>query len=346
MTLTQLIYCDLKLKDFGFYLKVVKGSPVTPIKPTRSKLIEDQKLTELRLVIVDALFETLNRSDQTQVSVDVLYNLSRIDGDRFIRENPFFLSNAVLPYESGTKQTNLEVQMQAHLYTNQPVLVDSEVTLIGCENRYEEVTQMATFSRGCGVTFHELVIGNANKLLQQTLYWKAGQPHEVANHRVKETWFYERGEWGLGTNDQPPTVWNPVTRDVMLYDNSDGSYPSDIHWMIGCDDPIDCFRSDAWITFANEDSDNPDAYERGYDRSIDSVVRSLMGNAISSRFSQNDLEWFAREQTGRKDIRVQKVEWQNQEGKPTHKITISGTANQSTEEGSTGTFEIEAKLYD
>lgn len=336
----QLIYCDPELSHFGFCLKVVEGSPVTPIKPTRNTLVEDQKLANLRQFIVDALFEALRQSEQTPMSVGILYSLAQVDANRFIRESPFFLSNAILPYE-GTARRELCVKMQACLYAilYQPVLVGSEVRIVDGKSPYDEISEMATFSRGCGVTFHQLVMGDISKLHQQTLYWKPGQPHEIANQRVNEDWFYGRGEWGLGTGDQPPTVWSPVTGDVLLYDDSDGCYPTDIHWLIGCDDPIDCFSRDAWITFDNSDNDNPDAYERDYGISIDAIVRLIMGNAISSHFSQDDLESFAIKQTGLKKVRVQKVEWKNRKGNAAHKIKIVG-------ESSTSSFEIEARLYD
>jgi len=64
-----------------------------------------------------------------------------------------------------------------------------------------------------------------------------------------------------------------------------------------------------------------------------------MGNAISSHFSQNELEFFASKQTGLKKVRVQKVEWKNQKGKAAHTIVITG-------ESGTDSFEIEARLYD
>jgi hypothetical protein len=146
-------------------------------------------------------------------------------------------------------------------------------------------------------TFLELT-GAAYKVMEadesrldiRHLWWKPEERITFPSgcHQI----FYQAGQWGLGTIQEPPAEWREVSNHVVFAFSDPNNWDVDnVDFTVGGADPQDFYQADAWVGFdpSNDPGRSREEMSESYRESCEREMRNLIGNAVPKNFSWDDL---------------------------------------------------------
>jgi hypothetical protein len=292
----QMIPID-QYSRFQAYLEVRQGRPVNPMSPSRRGIIKDESLTRLCDFIRDSLFEYFSRTPIEEIDPLALSQFYH-DYPAQASKLPCFVAARLKRYESGddvSKITSLSAP-QVLSYENPPLLLADKARVI----REDETVDSAEYGLH---TFLELT-GAAYKVMDaddsrldiRSLWWKPGETIQIANGCPQI--FYKAGQWGLGTEQEPPEEWREISNHVVFMFNDPNNWDIDkVDFTVGGADPQDFYRTDAWAGFdpSNDQGRSREEMSESYQESCEREIRNLIGNAVPKNFSWDDLLRFVPE---------------------------------------------------
>ncbi len=122
------------------------------------------------------------------------------------------------------------------------------------------------------------------------LWWKPGEQIQLANGRPQI--FYNAGQWGLGTEQEPPAEWREINNHVVFAFSDPNNWGAEnVDFTVGGADPQDFYQTDAWGGFdpKNDQGRSYQEMSESYRESCEREIRNLIGNAVPKNFSWNDL---------------------------------------------------------
>jgi hypothetical protein len=305
----QIIAVDCNL-PFGFLLEVSSGKPVNPRSPVREGLIFDRQYQELLVFIASAIAVelcSLNTTFATAKNIKAFYQLAKlfpqlVDVDRC----PYFVARQ---YESFTGEDfgDLDTcdEETVLLYENAPLLVEPQVVIVEGNRRQSLDYGISNFISFLERSAYQFVCGVKNNLEILQIFWQPGEAIAETNQKLGYYFqpFHQRGNWAIVKKNEEP-YWQPVEGDVFLFDRPDGNdieFVENLH--IGCENPVRAIEQMGMACF---DGEYENACQEEYRRSVDRIIRTLMGNAIPRTFNYCTLVDFVAKQTGwsREEIEI------------------------------------------
>lgn len=321
----QIIRLDSQIP---FLLEVSTGNPVTPLAPTRSGLIEDRKLEDLRKLVEDAtfaafgdektaraarpafikrLYQSYQERAKNELSVCVVRKTVSTP-DRTIESSDDYYSTSVekvLSY-SQIEDQKIEVfesgisffaaarrSLPSYFNSAQEQTTEQQKKATGCE--WAETNAGAeSFASVTGGATHFLVAGNREKLPLKKLYWKPGA-------MIKSV-FARAGEFAVVAVDEDPTEsdFRPVTEQVFVFEYAGNFDIEEVEGLcvgLPITDESDLLNEAVeWLgVFAkacyspNDDYDY-EPQEKDFDDSISRLILELQGDVLSTNWSFNELK--------------------------------------------------------
>jgi hypothetical protein len=290
-----------------FYVHVRAGRPVNPLAPSRRGLIQDAALAALERHVADALFTMLATTSPAQLD-PAWIRLAWAAYPERARQLPVCVVARLRPVRPDGAIESADV-LNA---TDDPVVVARDTLPL----LLDEVVQIATthldraprsagawrpptqehagttwesaeYGRDAFVALlaatgqvpYALIHGDATQLPIRTIWWQPGpQRADVFN---------ERGQWGLGTAEEPPSAWHDVTTDVWACASTSDTDATDVDWAVGTDDPLRFLATLVWAGFQPYDDNylSHDEQETLYRDSVSAWKRRLIGACVSWRFT-------------------------------------------------------------
>ncbi len=282
---------------FSAYIEVRRGRPVNPMAPSRRGVIQDQALEALLDFIRDVLaeyFTTTSASEINPVALQAFYR----DYPEQARKLPIFVAARRQPYEPGQDSSEMARSFEAEVfhYKHPPLLVAGNVQFVQDDGKvFSESYGLHTFLELTGAAY-ELLAADDSRLQIQHLWWKPGAPIPLPDGC--SLIFYEAGQWGLGTEGEPPTEWRDVGDQAVFTFNDTSNWDVEsVGFTVGGADPQEFYRADAWAGFDpfNDDGRSYDEMSESYGESCEREIRKVIGNAIPRNFSWDDLTRFVPE---------------------------------------------------
>ncbi len=282
---------------FKAYLEVRRGRPVNPMAPSRRGIINDQELQNLLDFIRDALTEYFTLKPANDLNPEALQCFYRVYPDR-ARTLPVFVAARLRPFESGDDSSNI-AQLSApevFTYDHPPLLLAECLKVVQEDGKF--------FSDDYGLhTFLELTgpayrvrSADESRLHIQYLWWKPGA--QVSLPKGCPSILYEAGQWGFGTEKEPPMEWRDVgDHTVFTFNDTSNWDVDDVDFTVGGADPQMFYRSDAWAGFDpfNDTGRSYEEMSESYGESCEREIRKIIGNAVPQNFSWDDLLRFVSE---------------------------------------------------
>lgn len=297
----QVIEVDFH-SSFKFHLDVRSGRPVNPLSPTRRGLIKDAAYEALIRFVKDEVFGfVFNLDNRAQVKPEYVAACFNMDGERARRESPYIVVAELLPLENPSSLEDLDRKGESELfiYDEVPRLLEEGVTVLDSEGQSQEDEHgLSSFIKLVGRCY-ALKHGNRERLKIESLWWKPGKS-------IKD-FFFEPGDWGVSTADNPPAKWHSVDRTPVFSFSDASNWDVDsVDWTVGTNDMVAFLRNEAWAGFDPEnDEHNYEEMQACYEESIDRVLRDVIGNCVPFRFTVHDLQSFMLT----KDARIQRVSY-------------------------------------
>lgn len=282
---------------FIAYLEVRRGRPVNPMAPSRRGIIKDQALQDLLNFIRAALAGYFT---QTSISGINALALQGFYGDypEQARNLPVFVAARRKPYESGNNVDELARSFPPAVfaYEHPPLLLAESAQVIQEDGKvFTDTYGLHTFLELIGAAY-EVLAADQSRLNIQHLWWKPGA--RMSLPEGCSLIFHEAGQWGLSTEDKPPTEWRDVGDQVVFTYNDPSNWDVDsVDFTVGCANPQAFYESDAWAAFdpVNDDGRSYEEMSESYEQSCEREIRKLIGNAVPQDFSWGDLISFVPE---------------------------------------------------
>jgi hypothetical protein len=181
-------------------------------------------------------------------------------------------------------------------YERAPLLLADEVRLAGEDGKvFSETYGLHTFLELTGAAY-EVLAADKSRLQVRHLWWKPGA--QIPLPYSCSLIFHQAGQWGFGTEDDPPAEWNEVGDHAVFTFNDSSNWDVDsVDFTVGGADPQAFYQTDAWAGF-DPDNDDGRSYEEmsdSYSESCEREIRKVIGNAIPENFCWDDLLRFAPE---------------------------------------------------
>jgi hypothetical protein len=286
----QMIPVD-QYSRFQAYLDVRQGRPVNPMSPSRRGIIKEESLTRLCDFIRDSLFEYFNRTLIEEIDPLALSQFYH-DYPAQASKLPCFVAARRKRYESGDdviKMTSLSAP-QVLSYENPPLLLADKARVIREDGTVDSVEYgLHTFLELTGAAY-KVMEADDSRLEIRRLWWKPGETTQIANGCPQI--FYKAGQWGLGTEQEPPEEWREISNHVVFTFNDPNNWDVDkVDFTVGGADPQDFYQTDAWGGFdpSNDQGRSREEMSESYCESCEREIRNLIGNAVPKNFSWDDL---------------------------------------------------------
>lgn len=276
---------------FNAYLEVRRGRPVSPMAPSRRGVINDQAFKDLLDSIRDALTDYFATTPAGEINALVLQGFYR-DYPEQARKLPIFVAARRQSYEPGQDSSEMARSFEAEVfhYKHPPLLIADDVQLVQEDGKvFSESYGLHTFLELTGAAY-ELLAADESRLQIQHLWWKPGAQIPLPDGCFLI--FYEAGQWGFGSEGEPPTEWRDVGDQPVFTFNDTSNWDVDsVDFTVGGADPQEFYRADAWAGFDpnNDDGRSYDEMTDSYGESCEREIRKVIGNAIPRNFSWDDL---------------------------------------------------------
>lgn len=294
----------LQHSHFNAYLEVRHGRPINPMAPSRRGVIKDQALQGLLNFIRDALAEYFTQSPASEINALALQGFYR-DYPKQARNLPVFVAARRKPYESGNDvgEATRSFTPEVFTYEHPQLLLAEDVQVVQEDGKvFSDTNGLHTFLELIG-TAYEVLAADQSRLSIQHLWWKPGAPIPLLEGC--SLIFHEAGQWGFGTEKEPPVKWRDVGNHVVFTFNDPSNWDVDsVDFTVGGADPQVFYQSDAWAAFdpTNDDGRSYEEMSESYEQSCEREIRKIIGNAVPQDFSWDDLIRFVPE--GEKIIRL------------------------------------------
>jgi hypothetical protein len=292
----QMIPVD-QYSRFQAYLEVRQGRPVNPMSPSRRGIIKDESLNRLCDFIRDSLFEYFSQTPIEEIDPLALSQFYH-DYPAQASKLPCFVAARRKRYESGddvSKMTSLSAP-QVLSYENPPLLLADKARVIREEGTVDSVGYgLHTFLELTGAAY-KVMDADDSRLDIRCLWWKPGEQIQIANGCPQ--FFYKVGQWGLGTEQEPPEEWREISNHVVFTFNDPNNWDvGQVDFTVGGADPQDFYQTDAWAGFdpSNDQGRSREEMSESYQESCEREIRNLIGNAVPKNFSWDDLLRFVPE---------------------------------------------------
>jgi hypothetical protein len=292
----QMIPVD-QYSRFQAYLEVRQGRPVNPMSPSRRGIIKDEALNKLCDFIRDSLFEYFSRTPIEEIDPLALMQFYH-DYPAQASKLPCFVAARRKRYESGddvSKMTSLSAP-QVLSYENPPPLLADKARVIREDGIVDSVEYgLHTFLELTGAAY-KVMEADDSRLDIRRLWWKPGEQIQIENGCPQI--FHKAGQWGLGTEQEPPVEWREINNHVVFAFNDPNNWDVDkVDFTVGGADPQDFYQTDAWEGFdpSNDQGRSREEMSESYQESCEREIRNLIGNAVPKNFSWDDLLRFVPE---------------------------------------------------
>jgi hypothetical protein len=282
---------------FQAYLEVRQGRPVNPMSPSRRGIIKDEALNRLCDFIRDSLFEYFSRTLIEEIDPLALGQFYH-DYPTQASKLPCFVAARRKRYESGddvSKMTSLSAP-QVLSYENPPLLLADKARVVREDGTVDSVEYgLHTFLELTGAAY-KVMDADDSRLDIRRLWWKPGEQIQIANGCPQI--FYKAGQWGLGTEQEPPAEWREINNHVVFAFNDPNNWDvENVDFTVGGADPQDFYQTDAWGGFdpQNDQGRSREEMSESYCESCEREIRNLIGNAVPKNFSWDDLLRFVPE---------------------------------------------------
>jgi hypothetical protein len=319
----QMIPVD-QYSHFQAYLEVRQGRPVNPMSPSRRGVIKDEALNKLCDFIRDSLFEYFSRAPIEDIDPLALVQFYR-DYPAQASKLPCFVAARRKRYESGddvNKMTSLFAP-QVLSYVNPPLLLADKARVVREDGTvYSSEYGLHTFLELTGAAY-KLMEADESRLDIRHLWWKPGE-HAALPSGCPQI-FHKAGQWGLGTEHEPPAEWQEINNHVVFaFSDPDNWSVENVDFMVGGADPQDFYQTDAWAGFdpRNREGRSYQEMSESYRESCEREIRNLVGNAVPKNFSWEDLLRFVPE--GEQIIAVSPVYRSKRKRNPDSVILLLG----------------------
>jgi hypothetical protein len=279
---------------FQAYLEVRQGRPINPMSPSRRGIIKDDALTRLCDFIRDSLFEYFSRTPVDEIDPLALAQFYN-DYPAQASMLPCFVAARRKRYESGddvSKMTSLFAP-QVLSYENPPLLLADKARVIREDGTVISVEYgLHTFLELTGAAY-KVMEADESRLDVRRLWWKPGEQITLPNGCPQI--FHKAGQWGLGTENEPPREWREISNHVVFTFSDPNNWGvENVDFTVGGADPQDFYQSDAWGGFdpKNDQGRSYQEMSESYRESCEREIRNLIGNAVPMNFSWEDLMKF------------------------------------------------------
>jgi hypothetical protein len=292
----QMIPVD-KYGHFQAYLEVRQGRPVNPMSPLRRGIIKDEALGRLCDFIRDSLSEYFSRTPIEEIDPLALEQFYH-DYPAQASELPCFVAARRKRYESGDNVTNMTSLStpQVLSYENPPLLLADKARVVREDGTVDSVEYgLHTFLELIGAAY-KILKADESRLDIRHLWFKPGEQITLPG-RCPQI-FYSAGQWGLGTEHEPPAQWHEVINHVVFAFNTPSNWDvGNVDFTVGGADPQDFYQSDAWAGFdpSNDQGRSREEMSESYRESCEREIRNLIGNAVPKNFTWDDLLKFVLE---------------------------------------------------
>lgn len=283
-----------RYSHFNAFLEVRHGRPVNPMAPSRRGIIKDQALQSLLDFIRDVLAGYFASTPAAEINPLALQGFYR-DYREQARTLPLFVAARRVPYEPGGDLSELEKSLAPAVfsYANPPLLLADEVRCVEEDGEgFSDSYGLHSFLELTGAAY-QVSAADESQLPVRRLWWQPGAQLPLPDDCPLI--FYEAGQWGLGSGDEPPTAWNGVGDHTVFTFNDPSNWDvDDVDFTVGGADPQAFYQAEAWAGF-NPDNDEGRDYEEmseSYGQSCEREIRKLIGNAVPANFSWGDLTGF------------------------------------------------------
>lgn len=276
---------------FNAYLEVRRGRPVNPMSPSRRGVIQDQALQALLVFIRDALLEYFAKAPASEINAVALQSFYR-DYPEQARRLPVFVAARYQPYESGNdvSECALLCAPAVFRYEQSPLLLAETVQLVQEDGQvFSETYGLHTFLELTGAAYKTLAAAEP-RLQIHNLWWKPGALLSLPEGC--SLIFHESGQWGLGTEHNPPAEWQKIGQQTVFTFNDPSNWDADdVDFTVGGALPQEFYEADAWAGFDpyNDDGRSYEEMSESYRQSCEREIRKLIGNAVPENFSWDDL---------------------------------------------------------
>jgi hypothetical protein len=289
----QMIPVD-QYSRFQAYLEVRQGRPVNPMSPSRRGVIKDEALNRVCDFVRDSLFEYFSRTPVEKVDPLALAQFYH-DYPDHASKLPCFVAARRKRYESGDdvgKMTSLFAP-QVLSYENPPLLLADKARVVREDGTVDSTEYgLHTFLELTGPAY-KVIDADESRLDVRCLWWKPGEQIQLANGHQQI--FHKAGQWGLGTEHEPPAEWREITNHVVFAFSEPNNWGvENVDFTVGGADPQDFYQSDAWSGFdpKNDQGRSYQEMSESYRESGEREIRNLIGNAVPKNFSWDDLMKF------------------------------------------------------
>ncbi len=280
---------------FNAYLEVRRGRPVNPMAPSRRGVVKDQALQSLLDFIRDALADYFASTPAGEINALALQGFYR-DYPEQARSLPIFVAARRKPYESGSDASEMAKSLAPAVfsYERPPLLLADEAQFVEEDGKvFSETYGLHTFLELTGPAY-EILAADEPRLQVRHLWWKPGA--QIPLPYGCSLIFYEAGQWGFGSEDEPPSEWNEVGDHAVFTFNDPSNWDVDsVDFTVGGADPQEFYQADAWSGFDpdNDDGRSHEEMSESYGQSCEREIRKIIGNAVPMNFSWDDLMRFA-----------------------------------------------------
>lgn len=282
---------------FKAYLEVRRGRPVNPMAPSRRGIINDHQLQNLLNFIRDSLTEYFTLKPARELNPGALQCFYRVYPEQ-ARNLPVFVAARLRPFGSGDDSSNIAQLAAPEVFTyDQPPLLLGECVKVVQEDGavLSDDYGLHTFLELTG-TAYRLRSADESRLHVQYLWWKPGA--QVPLPEGCPLIFYGAGQWGIGTEKEPPAEWRDVgDRTVFTFNDASNWDINDVGFTVGGADPQEFYQSYAWAGFDpfNDTGRSYEEMSESYGESCEREIRKIIGNAVPKNFSWDDLLRFVPE---------------------------------------------------
>ena len=290
----QLITCPYA-SGLRFQL-IVRGKnrSINPRTPTRKGVIEDDAWKNLVQFVKDTLFDFLFAPENRErIKADWVESFFEMDKERAEREAPLYLA---APYQQDDEKPDSTIEIGrtgdkrifGYADKEQPLLLHEAIivdTGAGAEKAYERQYGIGSFVSQLPAPY-QLTNGNPERLRVGNLWWQPGAH--------KREFFYEAGTVGVSYSDDAPHEWQPIEASAVVYafEESNCCDVEEVCFVVSAPDEYEFLRKQAWAGFEPSEDRDGDVEEECYRKSLDEMIRHMVGNCVPPDFTMKTIESF------------------------------------------------------
>jgi hypothetical protein len=219
------------------------------MSPSRRGVIKDESLNRLCDFVRDSLFEYFSRTPVGEIDPLALVQFYH-DYPAQASNLPCFVAARRKRYESGdnvSKLTSLSAP-QVLGYENPPLLLADKAQVVREDGTVDSVEYgLHTFLELTGAAY-KVMEADESRLNVQRLWWKPGEKITLPSGCPQI--FHQAGQWGLGTEQEPPAEWRDINSHVVFAFNDPNNWDANnVDLTVGGADPQDFYQTDAWGGF-------------------------------------------------------------------------------------------------